>query len=63
MTLKLKKAGESELDKINSFIVESEMASVGEERHKDAFIGKYTVKQSKLLANNGYDFFMRMVLW
>ena len=43
MTLNFKKAGESELDKINTLIVESETASVGEERRMDAFIEKYTV--------------------
>lgn len=54
MTLNFKKAGESELDKINTLIVESETASVGEERPMDVFIEKYTVKKSELLANNGY---------
>ena len=51
MTLNFKKAGESELDKINTLIVESETASVGEERPMDVFIEKYTVKKSELLAS------------
>jgi len=54
MTLNFKKADESELDKINTLIVESETASVGKERRMDAFTKKYTVKKSELLANNGY---------
>lgn len=54
MTLNLKRADESEQEAINTLIIKSEMASMGNAGNPSAFVRQYSISQRALLTNDSY---------
>jgi len=57
VTLNLKRADESEQEAINTLIIKSEMASMGNAGNPSAFVRQYSISQRALL------FFTKAKIW